>query len=188
MAAWGQGYRHNQTHAAMKGDIRKAPLDEIQKCRDERFAVLSNLVVCAVGGLEPAMLLPAFSEKLGTLKSSASPVAPVKTHPQNRDLTWDLNARHLVLTWAIPSMEKDDYAASLLVAQRLNMQFFSDDELKKLTGMTLAGADLTTPEGNFFSFRHRFGRERQQRKCAKKLTATWAGWILKQKVGHGSRR
>ena len=32
----------------------------------------------------------------------------------------------------------------------LNMEFFSDEGLKKLTGMTLAGADLSTPEGNFF--------------------------------------
>jgi hypothetical protein len=30
------------------------------------------------------------------------------------------------------------------------MQFFSDSKLKTLTGMTLAGADLAIPEGNFF--------------------------------------
>ena len=150
MVAWAQGYRHNQNHAAMKGDIRKATLGEIQKYRDERLVVLSNVVVCAVGGVEPAELLPAFTEKLGGLKSGANPVAPVKTHPQNRDMTWDIDARHLVLTWAIPSMEKDEYAALLVAAQWVNMQFFSDEGLKKLTGMTLAGADLTTPEGNFF--------------------------------------
>ena len=119
IAAWAQGYRHNQNHAAMKGDIRKATLGEIQKCRDGRFVVLSNVVVCAVGGLEPAIVLPAFAEKLGMLKSGANPVAPVKTHPQNRDLSWDLDARHLVLTWAIPSMEKDDYAALLVAAPSL---------------------------------------------------------------------
>ncbi len=150
MAAWAQGYRHHQNHSAMKGDIRKVTLGEIQKCRDERFAVLSNVVVCAVGGVEPAALLPAFKAKLGAVRSGAAPVAPVKSHPQNRDLTWDLDARHLVLTWAIPSMEKDDFAALLVAAQWLNMQFFNDAGLKQLTGMTLAGADLTTPEGNFF--------------------------------------
>src|SRR6266545_666602 len=150
MAAWAQGYRHNQNHAALKGDILKATLGEIQKCRDERLAVLSNVVVCAVGGVEPAQLLAACREKLGTIKSSANPVLPVKTHAQNREMTWDLDARHLVLTWAMPSVEKDDYAALLVAAQWLNLRFFGDEDLKKLTGMTLAGADLTAPEGNFF--------------------------------------
>ena len=65
MAAWAQGYRHNQNHAAVKGDILKATLAEIQKYRDERPVVLTNVVVCAVGGIEPAKLLPAFTQKLG---------------------------------------------------------------------------------------------------------------------------
>jgi hypothetical protein len=38
----------------------------------------------------------------------------------------------------------------LVAAQCLNLRFFGDDDLKNLTGMTLARPDLTTPEGNFF--------------------------------------
>src|SRR2546430_6611920 len=150
MAAWAQGYRHNQNHAAVKGDILKATLAEIQKYRDERLVVLTNVVVCAVGGIEPGKLLSAFTQKLGAIQSNAKPVAPLKAHPGNREMTWDLDARHLVLTWPIPSLDHADYPALLVAAQWLNMQFFGDEGLKQLTGMTLAGVDLTTPEGNFF--------------------------------------
>jgi predicted Zn-dependent peptidase len=150
MAAWAQGYRHNQNHVAMKGDVLKTTLGEIQKYRNERLVVVTNVLVCAVGGIEPAKLLPAFSEKLGAIKSNAKPVAPTKTHSGDRDITWDLNARHLVVTWPIPAIDHADYPALLAAAQWLNMQFFSDSELKPITGMVFAGADLTTPEGNFF--------------------------------------
>jgi hypothetical protein len=65
-------------------------------------------------------------------------------------MTWDLPARHLVLTWPIPAAPADDYPALLAAAQWLNMRLFSDPELKKMAGLALAGADLCTPEGNFF--------------------------------------
>jgi len=150
LAAWAQGYRHDQSRAAMKGDVTRAPLTGIQQYRDERLAVLSNTVVCVVSGLEPAPLLAAAAEKLTAVNSSAKMAAPVKTHPGNREMNWDLDARHLVLTWPIPSMNHADYPPLLIAAQWLNMQFFSDQELKKVTGMVFAGADLTTPEGDFF--------------------------------------
>ena len=150
MAAWAQGFRHEQKHAALKGDVDRATLAEIQTCRDERLVVLSNVVVCAVGGIEPAKLLPVLEEKLGAIQSRARPAPPVKTHPGDRDMTWDLKARHLVLTWPIPDADGADYPALMIAAQWLTMQFFSDEELKKLTGMVIAGADLVTPEGNFF--------------------------------------
>jgi peptidase M16-like protein len=158
LAAWAQGYRHDQSRAAMKGDVTRAALTGIQQHRDERLAVLSNTVVCLVGGLEPTTLLSAAAERLTTVKSSAKMAAPVKTHPGNREMNWDLDARHLVLTWPIPAANHADYPPLLIAAQWLNMQFFADPELKKLTGMVFAGADLTTPEGNFFfisaSLRH----------------------------------
>jgi len=150
LAAWAQGHRLNQNRVAMKGDVLKVTLGEIQKYRNEGLVVLTNVLVCAVGGIEPAKLLPAFNEKLQLIKSDARPVAPGKTHPENREITWDLDARHLVLTWPIPAASHADYPPLLIAAQWLNMQFFSNQELKKVTGMVFAGADLTTPEGNFF--------------------------------------
>jgi len=150
LAAWAQGYRHNQNHAALKGDIDRVSLGDIQKYRDNRLVVLSNIVVCVVGGVQPAKALPACAEALGAVKSGNAGLAPVVLHPGNREMTWDLDARHLVLTWPIPAPAARDFPALLVAAQWLNMQFFNDPEARKLTGMVFAGADLAAPEGNFF--------------------------------------
>jgi predicted Zn-dependent peptidase len=150
LAAWAQGLRHGQTNAAIQGDIDRASLSDIQNYRDTRLAVLSNTLVCIVGGIEPAKIRASASEGLGAIKSTANPAASVKLHPGNREMTWDLKANHLVLTWPIPAHEDKDFPALLAAAQWLNMQFFSDAALKKMTGMAFAGADLPAPEGNFF--------------------------------------
>ena len=150
MAAWAQGYRHGRTHAALKTDIDKVTLDEIQKYRDTHLAVLDRILVCVVGGIDAQTLKPVAAEELGKLKSDAKTHPPVKLHQGNHNMTWDLDASHLVLTWPIPDFSDTDYPALMVAAQWLTMNFFSDAELKKLTGMVLAGADLTVPEGNFF--------------------------------------
>ena len=150
MAAWAQGLRHGATNVALLGDIARASLSQIQAYRDEHLAVLSNVLVCVVGGVEPSRVSSVAREQLGAIKSGATPVAPVKLHPGNRELTWDLDARHLIITWPMPATASEDFAPLLAAGQWLNMRFFSDPEIKRLTGMSLAGADLATPEGNFF--------------------------------------
>jgi len=152
LAAWAQGFRHDQTNAAVQGDIDRASLNDIQMYRDNHLVVLTNVVVCVVGGLDPVEVQAAVAEQLGAIKSSARPVAPVKLHPGNREMTWDLKARHLVITWPIPAPEVGDFAPLLVAAQWLNQQLFQDPELKGLTGAAFAGADLTIPEGSFFYF------------------------------------
>ncbi len=150
MAAWNQGYRHGRTNAPLKGDIARATLEEIQKYRNERLVVLDRAVVCVVGGVKPAQVLTAFSRRLESAAAAAKVPPRVNTQTVNRDMTWDLAARHLVLTWPIPATDQDDYAALIVAGQWLTMQFFADPKLKQQTGMVLAGADLATPEGNFF--------------------------------------
>jgi predicted Zn-dependent peptidase len=108
------------------------------------------VVVCVVGGIEPARVLTVASEQLAAVKLRATAAPRAKLHLGNREMTWDFDARHLVLAWPIPKCEAKDFPPLLIAAQRLNMQFFSDAELKKQTGMVFAGADLRTPEGNFF--------------------------------------
>jgi hypothetical protein len=149
LAAWAQGIRYDQTNAALKGDINRATLKEIQKYRDNRLIMPRNIVMCIVGGVEPAKVFAAV-KGLESLPAADQQV-PVRLHPGDREMTWDLDARHLLLTWPIPDCSQAaDFAPLLTAAQWLNAQFFSDPELKKLTGMTLAGVDLKTPEGNFF--------------------------------------
>ena len=150
LAAWAQGYRHGRKHAALKGNINKVTLNEIQKYRDMYLAELNRVLVCVVGGIDAQTLKPIITEKLGRLKSDAKTHEPVKPHRGNHKMTWDLDASHLVLTWPIPDISHIDYPALMVAAQGVTMKCFSDSELKKMTGMVLAGADLTVPEGNFF--------------------------------------
>lgn len=150
MAGWAQGYRHGLKHAALKADINKASLREIQAYRDGHLAVLNKAVVCVVGGVDSKTLKPLIAETLGSVQTNASLPEVVKLHPGEHKMTWDLDAKHLVLTWPIPNFTERDYPALMIAGQWLNMKFFADAELKQVTGMVLAGADLTIPEGNFF--------------------------------------
>jgi predicted Zn-dependent peptidase len=150
MAAWAQGYRFGRPHAAIKGDVERATLADIQRYRDERLPVLEKVVVCIVGGLDAETVTPVVIEQLGKLTSEAKLPAPVAATGGSREMTWDLAARHLVLTWPVPDLTAPDYPALMVAGQWLTMQLFGDQELKALTGMAFAGADLTTPEGRFF--------------------------------------
>jgi hypothetical protein len=150
MAAWAQGYRHGQTQAELKGNILRADLKDVQRYRDERLVVLEKTTVCLVGGVDARTFFAEAEKQLGGIQPQAKPASIANTHRGNLDLTWDLDARHLVLTWPMPDTTQDDYAALMVTAPWLTMQFFSDEKLKPLVGMVLADTDLSTPEGNFF--------------------------------------
>lgn len=150
VSAWAQGYRHGRKHAGLKADVTEAALKDIQQYRDQHLVVLEKIVVCVVGGVDARSIEPVIGKRLGTIQSNAKTAPVVKLYPENRKMTWDLNARHLLLTWPIPAVADEHYPALMVAGHWLMMKFFSDAELKKHTGMVLAGADLTTPEGNFF--------------------------------------
>jgi zinc protease len=150
VAAWAQGCRHGLTHAAVKGDVERAMLEEVQKWRDEHLVVLDRTVVCIVGGLDRKTIEPIVREKLGAIRSEAKLVEPVELNAVSRDMTWDLNARHLLLTWPIPGPDDEAHAPLMAAAEWLNSRLFSDQELRKLAGTVVVGADLALPEGHFF--------------------------------------
>jgi len=150
MAAWAQGYRHGQEHAAIKEDINIATLGQIQQYRDKHLFVPNETVVCVVGGIDAKTLKPVISKQLGTITSEATMAEQVSLHPGSRKMTWDLNARHLVLTWPIPAISDMSYPSIMAVGPWLMMKLSAEPELKKLSGMIFAGTDLVTPEGNFF--------------------------------------
>lgn len=150
VSAWAQGYRHGRTEVPFKSDVNKATLKDIQQYRDRHLVVLDKIVVAVVGGVDARTIKPVIAERLGTIQSDAKTAQVVKPHSGHRKMTWDLNARHLLLTWPIPAVTDEHYPALMVAGHWLTMKFFSDAELKKLTGMVLAGADLTAPEGNLF--------------------------------------
>ncbi len=149
VSAWAQGYRHGRTEVPFRSDVNKATLKDIQQYRDANLVVLDKIVICVVGGVDAKTIKSVIGERMGTVQSDAKTAPVVKLHPGDRKMTWDLNARHLFLTWPIPAVSDEHYPALTVAGYWLTMKCFSDAELKKLTGMVLAGADLTTPEGNF---------------------------------------
>lgn len=151
LAAWNQAVRHQRGHAAIRADVLNAGLAGLQEHRDRHLFVQAQTTVCLVGGIRPEEALPVLTKELGSLSSSATPVAWSEVAVgRTQAVTWDLSTRHLVMTWSIPGPAEDDHAAFVVVGRVLMMRLFADAELKKLTGMTIAGTDLTTPEGTWF--------------------------------------
>ena len=150
VGAWSQGLRHGQQQVALKGDVQGAGLADVQRWRDEWLVLSNRVLVCVVGGLEAKAVFAEAEKQLGALKPRAASLPAAKAHPRNMDLTWDLEARHLLLTWPIPDCQDDDYAALTAAAQLLNILLVSEPQLTRQTGMVFAGADLATPEGAFF--------------------------------------
>jgi predicted Zn-dependent peptidase len=150
IAAWNQTYRHGQQRVELQGDVRRADLAQIQRCRDERLVVLDKVTVCLVGGIAPDTAFPILSTELGGIRSSARLPGPAKAKGGSLEVGWDLPARHLLLTWPIPDFAHQDYAALMAASQWLTMRLSQDPALKASTGMAFAGTDLITAEGAHF--------------------------------------
>lgn len=152
-AAWWQAWRHGRKHVALKGDVLGAALPEVQQYRDARLFVADHTTLCAVGGVDPKVFIAEAAKAIGGLKPQAPPPRRNEPWPVNggtMDVTWDLEARHLLLAWPLPAFDDPDYAALMAAAQWLSMRFFSDSRLKQQAGPVIAAADLITPVGNFF--------------------------------------
>jgi hypothetical protein len=150
LAAWSQAFRHGRNSVYPKGDITRATLADMQQYHDTRMVVPSKAVICIVGGVPAEETGNTLVELIGPIKSEAKPAVPVELHKESRDVIWDMDARHLILTWPIPPASHKDYPGLLLAAQVLMVQLNGDPALQRAAGMTLVGADLALPEGNFF--------------------------------------
>ena len=150
LAAWSHAARQSNAHVAIKADVLRAGLQDVQRYHDEHFFLPRQTTVCAVGGVDAQSFLAEATRQLGNVASQARLAARATLRSGNLDITWDLDARHLLLVWPLPEPADADFASIMTAGQWLTMQYFRDAQLKKLTGPTLAGADLATPEGNFF--------------------------------------
>ncbi len=150
MAAWAQGYRHGLDTAGIKSDVAAASLADLQQYRDDRFAAFDRAVVCLVGDLDPVEDGDFVLEQLRSIAPFSSGGSAVQLHPGSRDMAWDIDAGHLLLTWPIPDSTAEDYPALMVAGHLLTQRLFADPQLKKNATMVLAGADLLTDEGAFF--------------------------------------
>lgn len=136
-AAWGQGFRHGRAHAALKGDVRRATLGEIQEHRDKHLAVLEKTVVCIVGGLSPKGVRPVVTKHFGEITSTARSPQAVKVTESKHEMTWDLDARHLVLSWPIPCCTDGDFPSLVVAGQLLMTRYFADSDLNWTAPLSL---------------------------------------------------
>lgn len=150
VAAWNQGYRHGVSQVKLKGDILRATRPEIQSLRDRRLVISNQVTICVVGGLDPGVVFGELEPQFSKIPTRPAPDLRVKLKTTNVQLTWDLNANHLLLLWPIPGYHEADHAPLLVAAQLLNQALATDSEVPKQTGMVFAGADLTVPESTFF--------------------------------------
>lgn len=151
-AAWNQAWRHGRTNAAVKGDVERATLAEARRLRDAHLVVSNRVTICVVGGVDPATAFGELEKEFGGVKlpGTAAPALKLKHGAGEFDVKWDLDARHLSITWPIPDFKDPDYAALMVTAQALSMRLNMDPGLKRMFGMTLAGVDWVTPEGTYF--------------------------------------
>lgn len=150
-SAWSQICRHGRAHAGVKADVNAATLKDIQQYRDQHLFIPQRTFVCAIGGVDPKEFLAAVEESIGKLTSDAKPLAAVSPRPGDRDATWDLDARHIMLVWPIAAPANVEDHGPLMLAAPLVMALAAQDaNLSKLAGPVLAGADLASPEGWHF--------------------------------------
>jgi predicted Zn-dependent peptidase len=150
IAAWNQGYRQGVTQVKLKGDVLRATLPEIQALRDRRLVISNQVTVCVVGGLEPTTVFGEIEKQFSKIPTRPAPDPHTKPKGGNLELTWDMDANHLLLVWPIPGFREADHAPLLVAAQLLNQALSTDSQLPNQTGMMFAGADLIVPEGTFF--------------------------------------
>jgi hypothetical protein len=148
--AWNQVVRHGRTNVAVRGDVERATLAGLQAERDARLVQPGRCLVCVVGGLPAGEVIAALKEELSGIAVRGQPQPPLKVVPWSGTATWDLEARHWLMTWPIPGPEHPDYAALMAVALSLIQPLNSDGQLQRHAGQSFAGVDLVTPEGSFF--------------------------------------
>lgn len=152
IAAWNQVCRCGKDHAGIKADLLRADRNALEDYRDARLVIPDRTLVCMIGGVEPDAVFTSAAEALADIEPAAKPGPGAPVKPGDHQATWDLDARHVLLTWPIPGPDKDVEAhASLLVLARLLLvRMAQDRHLRESLGPVLVGADLCCPESSYF--------------------------------------
>jgi predicted Zn-dependent peptidase len=150
MAAWNQAVRYGAAHAAIRGDIERAELSAVQAYADRRMAMLPEALVCIVGGVNEGDVRKAAGETLSGIRSKGKVPRLAPVVPADRDITWDLSTRHLIVSYPIPGPADKEYAALYAAATALQMRFYNNAELKKSCGDIFASVYSFSPNETYF--------------------------------------
>lgn len=153
IAGWNQAYRHGRENMAIKGELLSASAKALQNARNARLLVPNQVLICAIGGVDPGTFLLAAEASFKQIKTEGHPAAQQKLVRRDLSTTWDLPVEHLMLTWPIPSPDQpDEHAAAVMLSRLLWIQLSQDVEIQRDTGSIILGTELRSAEGNFFYF------------------------------------
>jgi predicted Zn-dependent peptidase len=151
-AAWNQAVRHGRDAIAVKGDLLNVDRATLQAYRDAHLVTPDRTLVCVIGGEAPDVVFDAVTESLGAVKSAAKPAESREIKAGTYKAKWDLNARHVLLTWPIPGPGEDpaDHAALMVLSRLTWMHLAQDAQLGMEFGPLIPGTDLRCPESSYF--------------------------------------
>ena len=153
LAAWGQVARHGEAHAAVRGDVLRATVGDMEAYAKRHVGPGPGVRFVAVGPVAAGEIRAALESGIG--KIAALP-ALEKTSPSggarataagDRTATWDLAARHYLEWYQLPDGGPEDRVAALLFATAIGMDPAIASAAKERGGVAFASADLVTPEG-----------------------------------------
>jgi len=150
IAAWNQAVRHGNTHPEIMGDVRKATCREIRDYGSAYLIRPGKMVICAIGGLDPAEFRAVLEEKIDGIVSGAGELPAAEPKSGTLEVTWDLPTRHVILSWPIPGVDDPAYPALFAASRLVPAHLYQDSRIRKTAGQVFAGADLFAPEGNRF--------------------------------------
>ena len=151
MAAWSQIAGAGLEHAAVRGDVDGASVEEVASYLKERMPGARRIHIVAAGPVSPEELAKALEEEFGKLPAepATETVRPKGKTLAKGDLraTWDLEARHYLEWYPIPAEDPATLVAVQLLAQHAFFSFATSGHPGLTGGKALVALDLSTPHG-----------------------------------------
>lgn len=151
-AAWNQVFRHGETTISMRGDVQSAQLHELQEYRDQHLIQEDRVLMCVTGGVKAETVQSAMEKQLGSIKLTEKTLPPATSTAdtaKDQVVPWDINVTHYIESYAIPNVEHKDYPVLYMASLLLRIACMQDAQLKELTGFSISGVELITPEQRY---------------------------------------
>ncbi len=151
MAAWSQIAGAGLEHAAVRGNVDGASVEEVAAYLKERMPGARQVHVVAAGPIAPEKVATALERNFGKLPAgpAAKQVKPEAEALVRGDLraTWDLDARHYLEWYPILAEDSATLVAAQLLAQHTFFALATSGKPGLAGGKALVALDLSTSHG-----------------------------------------
>ncbi|MDG2148173.1 MAG: hypothetical protein P8N09_01480 [Planctomycetota bacterium] len=155
LAAWNQIVRHGTSHVGVHGDVANVSVEDARRYLTRRLRSGPGALFVAVGPLS----VDEISEKIRVGLEALPGVPWAVSAPsvekeailaqQDRVATWDVDARHYMEWYPVPSQTPLDRVLADALAMLINVKIQQLASLRQKGVTALAQADLVTPEGRW---------------------------------------